>query len=138
MSGILKVSDATVLAIHAVIFIANNPEKMVTAKEIATYHNASENHLSKVLQRLSRAGYVRSIRGPGGGFELARDPENITLREIYDLFEGPLYLNNCLFLKTVCEYEVCVFGNLLSEINALVKDYLDTTSLKDVTKKISK
>jgi Rrf2 family protein len=47
-------------------------------------------YLEQIFQRLRRAGLIRSKRGPGGGYTLARAPEEISLREIIEALEGPL------------------------------------------------
>ncbi len=47
-------------------------------------------YLEQIFQRLRRGGLVRSKRGPGGGYTLAREPEAITLRQIVEAVEGPL------------------------------------------------
>jgi len=133
MSSVLKISEATVLAIHAAIFITNNPDRRVSTREIALFHNVSENHLSKVMLRLVRAGIVSSVRGPGGGFEIAKQPENVTLLDLYELMEGPLGLSDCLLDVPVCGPGQCVFGSLLSDVNSLVKNYLTNTTLGDVS-----
>lgn len=137
MSGILKISEAAVLALHAMMFIANHTDHMVSTREIASVHHASEAHLSKVMQRLVKAGYINSIRGPKGGFELRKETGSITLLELYELFEGPIELKNCLIGFPVCDGKMCIFGDLLGELNRLVINYLTNTKLSDVTRKTS-
>ena len=133
MSGILKISEAAVLALHAMIYMARYPERRVSTHEIAEAHHASENHLSKVLQRLVHAGYVDSIRGPKGGFALAKKADDVALIELYELFDGPLLMNNCLFGIPVCTNADCLFGPLLGDMNSMVRNYLANTRLRDVT-----
>jgi len=137
MSGIMKISEATVLALHALIVIAAKENGMATNFQIAEFLHASDNHLSKVLQRLTRAGLVRSIRGPHGGFVLGRDPKDIQLREVYELFEGPLHQNHCLLETPVCG-ESCVFGDLLANMNKLFIDFMTRTTLSDAVEKVGK
>jgi Rrf2 family protein len=134
MSGVLKMSEAAILAFHAMIYIAEREEGFVTNAEIASALHASEAHLSKVLQRLAKAGLVKSIRGPRGGFVLGRDSGAITLRDIYELFEGSLEHDVCLLEKPVCGNN-CVFGDLLTKVNDMVCKYLTDTRLKDVVNK---
>lgn len=130
MSGLLKISDASVLALHAMIYIALKQDEVSTNAEIAEFLSASENHLSKVLQRLTKAGLVKSVRGPHGGFVLGREPEKVSLREIYELFEGTMDSGNCLLQTRVCGNN-CVFGDLLSRMNHMVIDYMSKTTLTD-------
>jgi len=136
MSTILKISEAAILGLHAMIMIADNIDRMVSTREIATAFNASETHLSKVMQRLVKAGYLKSVRGPGGGFVLIRKPEDINLMEIYELFEGALSVNGCMFQTPLCSSENCVFGGLLDNINNIITGYLKSTDLKQASAKI--
>src|SRR3989304_498256 len=53
-------------------------------------------YFTKVVQALVRAGYVRTLRGARGGIQLARDPDAITLRQVIEAVEGPIYLNRCI------------------------------------------
>ena len=137
MSGILKISEASVLALHAMIYIALKKDDMATNAEIATFLNASDNHLSKVLQRLTKAGLVKSIRGPKGGFILGRDSTEISIREIYELFEGSMNSNGCLMQTPVCGHN-CVFGDLLARMNHMVIDFMTGTRLSDAAEKLGK
>jgi len=132
MAGIMKISEAAVLALHAMIYMANAGGRKVSTHEIAEFHHVSENHLSKVLQRLVHAGYVDSIRGPKGGFEIAKKTADISLLELYELFDGPMQLNGCLFDAPVCGMGNCIFGTLLVQINTLAGIFLTNTRLSDV------
>lgn len=134
MSGFFKISEATVLALHAMIYISNHPDRMVSTKEIAEFHHASEAHLSKVMQRLVKAGFINSIRGPKGGFEVKKEPCKISFLELYELFEGPPDLKKCLLGTKVCAENECIFGNLLNDLNSIVMNYMENTTLNDVTR----
>jgi Rrf2 family protein len=134
MSGVLKISEAAVLAFHALIYMAVHENRFVTNAEIASVLHASEAHLSKVLQRLVKAGFVKSVRGPMGGFALRKDSDAITLLDIYELFEGSLRHDVCLMEEPVCGNN-CVFGDLLTKVNDLVREYMTNTRLKDVVEK---
>ena len=64
---------------------AQDEEKKFSTKEIAATLQRSENHLSKVLQRLTRAGFILSIRGPQGGFRLRDGWAETAFLDIYEL-----------------------------------------------------
>jgi Rrf2 family protein len=130
---ILNISEAANLGIHALAYLArHSSEAPVTTASIAASYGVSEAHLSKVFQRLSKAGLVKSVRGPHGGFKLSRVPGKITLREIYEALDGPLGKNHCLLNKQKCGLDHCVLGNLLSEVQRRVSDHLSGTTLADV------
>lgn len=129
MSGWLKISEATSLALHTMALLAGRGGRRFSNREVAEIIGSSPAHLSKVMQRLVKAGLLNSMRGPAGGFSLAREPEAITLREIYEAIEGPLVPQGCLLHTPICGGENCVLGGLVEKIDSQVRDYLTNTRL---------
>lgn len=129
MASVLKISDATALAMHSLVHLALAPETQSTASEIAALFDASKHHVAKVHQRLVRAGLIRSARGPAGGIGLARDPAQITLLEVYEAMEGPMQMHPCLFGKQTCPRAHCALSNLLPRLAAQAHDYFKNTTL---------
>jgi len=77
------VSRKSILAIAAVIDVAINARgRPVSAKALAARHKLPPRHLEPVLQALVRDGILKGIRGPHGGYELAREQRKITAEEI--------------------------------------------------------
>jgi Rrf2 family protein len=77
------VSRKDVLAIAAVVDIAvNSHSRPVSAKALAARHKLPPRHLEPVLQALVREGILRGVRGPHGGYSLARDHKRITAEDI--------------------------------------------------------
>ena len=134
MADILKISDATALALHSMVHLALEPEKQSTTAEIAAFFDASKHHLAKVHQRLTKAGLINSNRGPSGGVGLAKDPKEITLLEIYEVMEGPMMCHACLFGKDKCPRVDCVLGDLLPGLAQQVQDYFKQTTLAQLAK----
>lgn len=132
MSRLLKISEATSMAMHALALLADDDGRRLTGREMAEKLKASEHHLSKVMQRLVKAGLVKSVRGPGGGFSLNRDPVEIALIEIYQEFEGALDERPCLFDHRVCDNASCILGSMLHRVSEEVKSYLTGTRLSDL------
>lgn len=129
----LKISDAVNLAFHAMLLLSTKPKaEQVSVQELAATLRVSDNHLSKVMQRLSKAGLVGSRRGPRGGFYLVKDPASVRLSEIYVIIEGPIPAAACLLEKPLCEGQCCLLGNLLSSVHNQIRDHLDGTTLQDV------
>jgi Rrf2 family transcriptional regulator, cysteine metabolism repressor len=76
---------------HAVIELARRVgQGPVQCAEIAACQKIPEAYLDQLLSSLRRAGIVRSIRGPHGGHELARDPRELTLGDVVTALEGPV------------------------------------------------
>lgn len=129
---IIKISEASSLALHTMVVLAKNADKIYTTKEISTLLSGSKDHLSKVLQRLEKAGFIISTRGPKGGFNIGKNKENVTLLEIYEAIEGPLLPAECLLGNPICNGKGCIMGGL-NKINIQVRDYLSGTKLSDLT-----
>ena len=132
-STILKISDAASIALHAMIVLAKNQDKLVSVKDISNQLDVSANHLSKVMQRLTKAGFIESIKGFNGGFRLSVAPEKITFLEIYEAFDGKLKDSTCLLGKNECEH-ACLFGDLVSSVHKQVKEKFENTKLSDFVK----
>ncbi len=128
----LRITDAASLGLHTMVFLASKPGEMYSTKEIASKLKASPAHLSKVLQRLAKSGYVKAVRGPKGGFMIAKSPEEITLGEIYECIEGKLERRCCLFPAPVCRGEKCIFGDMFSVIGERVMNYFTHTRISDL------
>jgi Rrf2 family protein len=133
MATVLKISDAASLAMHTMVLLAAEPEQIRSTREIADELKVSEAHLSKVLQRLARAGLVRSVRGPRGGFKLERAQEEAALLGVYEAIEGRLESSSCLLEVQSCQGELCILGALLDNVNREVRDYLAGTKLSQLT-----
>lgn len=132
MASLLKISDATVLGLHAMVYLAEQMEETVTTCEIAAFLCASEAHLAKVLQRLVRAGLIKSVRGPKGGFSLVKGGEATTLLAIYEVLEGTFPKCYCLFESPICDRTGCILGGLLAKLGKEVKDYLTATTVAEL------
>lgn len=131
MPGVIKISEAANLGMHAMILMAHQPQRPLAVRQAVEVLKVSENHLAKVLQRLARAKLVTSTRGPKGGFRLARAPDAVTLFEIYVAMEGPLPTHHCLLGAQRCRGD-CVLGKFVEKSNRKFKKQLERTRLSDV------
>jgi len=129
MQSIIKISEAASIGLHAMTYIALHSDEPVSTKEIANSFEISVNHLSKVLQRLVKAGLLESLKGPLGGFVLTKECDNITFLEIYEAIDGPIKTGCCLFGKTVCNSSECIMGNFLNQTNKNVKEFFGNKKL---------
>jgi Rrf2 family nitric oxide-sensitive transcriptional repressor len=134
VSSFIKISEAASLAFHTAAFLAQNPERLVSTREVAKALGASENHLSKVLQRLAHSGIVQSTRGPNGGFKLRSHWEKMKLAEIYEAVEGPITPGRCLLGLPVCTGGRCALGVVIHKSNEAVKRCLTGTTVADLAK----
>lgn len=75
------------IALCSMSIIAAAKGRPISAREIAKMISCSEYHLIKVLQKLSRGGFIASTRGPNGGFALMQEVESVSLLDIYSWME---------------------------------------------------
>lgn len=131
----LRISEAVSLAIHSLVLLAQGDGEYRKVRELAQEIGVSEAHLAKVFQRLARVGLVESIRGPQGGFQLARPKESISLLEIYEAIEGPVSEGReCLLHRKRCPFGECVFGGVVEKVNREFRAYLASKTLGDIAK----
>ena len=128
----IPISDAASLAMHSIAYIASRQEPS-NVHDIALRLDVSEFHLSKVLQRLSKQGLVRSNRGPGGGFVLSANPDQVTLMDVYEAIEGPLDNHPCLMRTKTCDSRDCILGDTIHAMQSLFRKRLAGTSISDIT-----
>lgn len=134
MSILIRVSNAASIALHTMVYLADLGERTpVSTREISETLFISEAHLSKVVQRLSRAGLVRTLRGPYGGVRLAKPTDEINLLQIFEAIEGPVETQCCLNSQGGCHYGMCVFGEMFQKANFFLKDSLERTVLSTMT-----
>jgi Rrf2 family protein len=116
------------------IYLAKQPRgKPCLVGRVAETQSLPESYLAKLFQDLSRSGLVVSHRGAKGGFVLARDPDNITLRQVIEAVEGPIALSLCLDERVGCELsEGCEVHFVLAEAQSRLLKVLDGATLSSV------
>ncbi|MGB9839194.1 RrF2 family transcriptional regulator [Thermovenabulum sp.] len=121
------------LAFHSMALIASTKDgEFLNVKSMSKKLNASEAHLAKVMQRLSKSGLLRSVRGPKGGFILAKKPEEISLYEIYEAVEGPIKESDCpLGYDKKCFFNDCIFEDILGKLNNDFLAFIKNKKLSD-------
>ena len=83
----MRLQKATRYGLYAVLELAREPERQLSATDIAERYGISANHLAKVLRELGRAGLVEAARGAGGGYRFAGNARRTTLLDVIKLFE---------------------------------------------------
>jgi Rrf2 family protein len=100
------ISQTAEYAIRALAYIAaNGSGRRVLAREISKELAVPANYLSKILHHLARSRVLASARGASGGFELAVDPETVTLLDVVKLFDGTATRRECFLGQAVCSDE---------------------------------
>ncbi len=113
--------------------IAKAYPEPVTIKEISKRQDVSISYLEQILNRLRHAGFIISMKGPGGGYILSRSPEEISISEILKELEGPFALTSCLNPEEGCiRVDTCVTHLLWKRLGEEVDEFLNTITLKDL------
>lgn len=124
MSKVFSLSEAASIALHGIILIAQENDGLNVIK-IAERTDTSKHHVAKVMQRLVKAGYLTSQRGPSGGFIMRKNPEDINFLEIYETIEGPIEVSECPMDKQICPFNKCIMNNVTSKMTLEFKDFLE-------------
>lgn len=128
----MRLSLQTDYSLRTLMYLAARPDRQTVAA-VAGFFQISQAHIGKVVHHLARLGYIRSIRGIGGGLELARSPDEITVGEIVRAVEGNVHLLECIGMEDVCVIQKhCKLRTVLDRAERIQVDYLDTVRLSDV------
>ncbi len=99
----MKLSTRTRYGVRLMVELGlNYGKKPIFLKDIARRENISEKYLSIIVIRLRGAGLVSSVRGVNGGYNLAKDPVEITLIEVVTVLEGNCHLVHCVKSPSSC------------------------------------
>ncbi len=112
----------------------NNTGDPVRIRDIAARQDISDKYLEQIVSILNKAGLVRSIRGPQGGYKLVKSPEHYTVGEILRLTEGSLAPVSCLEdgVNQCGRQEDCVTVILWKKLNDAINEVVDHTTLADL------
>jgi Rrf2 family protein len=129
MLSYLRISEAAALALHTLGQLAKSDGRSITNIEIAEKLDVSEHHLAKVHQKLVRAGILKAVRGPSGGFRLASPASEIRLIDAVEAVEGSFAPHECLLGRPKCVAPDCVMGKLSRTVNEEVRNFLTSTTV---------
>lgn len=129
--SLVNISEGASLALHSMVIVAKSSPLRKNVKQLAEELNASQNHLAKVYQKLSKSGLVKSVRGPAGGFELNKRAEEISFLEIYEVIEGKVKLGGCPLNKEKCPFSKCIFTKEVNKVSAQLYETMQNIKLSD-------
>jgi Rrf2 family nitric oxide-sensitive transcriptional repressor len=133
----MRLSLQTDYALRTLMYLASRLER-ATVKQVADFYKISLDHVAKVAGQLGRLGYIRSVRGVGGGIELGRPAESIRLGDVIVAFEGNMHLLECVGRDGVCVIEsFCKLKRVLAEAEKLQLNYLNSLTLRDVVPELN-
>ncbi len=107
----------------------------VSLGDVAKRQNISRKYLEQVISLMSKAGYVKSLRGKGGGYQLTRKPEEYTLGQILRAAEGSLAPVGCLDCTSgrICPVvDTCSTISVWRDLGRVTSEYLNGKTLADI------
>jgi len=130
MASAIHIPESVFLGIHALARLASERNSEKLADLLIT--PGSVDHLSKVMQKLSKAGMVNSRRGRNGGFTLAVAPSDIRLMDIWIAIEGTFESSICPYAGNGCSLVSCLLGSAVTNASEVIRDYLSSTTVEDL------
>jgi len=130
----VRLTSFTDYGLRMLMRMASSPDRAFSTAELAEEFKLSRNHLSKIMQRLSRGGIVETRRGGGGGAVLARTPHDIRLGDVVRLLEEDQPLVECFQTQTnMCSLDGrCRLKTLLRAAETAFLADLDRSTLADI------
>lgn len=127
-------------AIRAFVYLAEVPEDdYAMAKVIAEKTDIPSHFLAKILQQLARKGFLRSNKGPRGGFILRRPAADITLLQLVDAIDGLSEYEHCPGGMSECnDKNPCGMHETWSVLRSRIIQYLEETTIADVVMALQK
>jgi Rrf2 family nitric oxide-sensitive transcriptional repressor len=120
-------------ALRVLMYARTNGDRLVTIEETAKSYAISRAHLMKVVNILTRAGYVKAVRGRSGGFTLGMAPEDINLGAVVRATEPDFALVECFAAGNQCVItKHCGLPNVLNEALRAFVSVLDNYTLADL------
>ena len=128
----MKLTLFTYYSIRVLLFVSARPDRLCSIAEIARAYSISQNHLMKVVNDLSRAGYLESVRGRGGGIRLGKPPGEINMGALVRHTEEGFDLVDCASCAIA---PLCGMTAVLKEAVSAFLLVLDSYSLADLMTK---
>ncbi len=115
----------------------NGSQKATILRNVSTEEEISIRYLEQIIIPLKINKLVKSIRGAGGGYILARQPSEIKLSEILHALEGTCCLVECVEDDEYCERtSECTTHEIWKEASNMLKNYFENISLQDLVEKV--
>lgn len=128
----MKITRASDYAIRLLAHLAAG-EVETTSGELSSELGIPFNHLAKLVQTLSRRGFLFTRKGRGGGLSLALDPKKINLADVIEAIEGPLVVSDCVGNKKSCRFSgKCKARQCFSKVRIKMRQVLAETYISDL------
>jgi len=116
-------------------------KRLLHIREISAAQDIPQRFLEQILLALKRSGYLRSKKGPNGGYYLARPPSDINVAQVIRVMDGPLAPIECVSVMSheVCEREnFCGLRGLWKEVRDSIANILENSTFEDLAERTRK
>lgn len=132
----MKLTTRGRYAVTAMLDLAiHGSEKPISLADISGRQEISLSYLEQLFAKLRRGDLVSSVRGPGGGYRLAREGRSIFVAEIIDAVDESVDVTNCGGKGNCHHGEVCLTHHLWQDLSLQIHDFLSQISLADLVDK---
>ena len=128
----MRLTLFTDYSIRVLLYLGARPDQLCSIAEVARGYGVSQNHLMKVVNELSRAGYIESVRGRFGGIRLGRLPEEIRIGDVVRRTEEGFDLIDC---ESCIIAPACGLTGILREAVGAFLTVMDAYTLADLLEK---
>jgi Rrf2 family cysteine metabolism transcriptional repressor len=132
----MRISTRGRYALRAMVDLAlHADEEPVLRHDIGKRQDISADYVAQLFRQLGAAGLVEGVKGPGGGYWLARDAATISARDVVQVVEGPVAMVHCVapMGESSCErVDRCATHLLWKRLSTAMADFLDSVTLKDL------
>lgn len=131
----MQLTQFTDYGLRSLMYLAAQPDRLCSVREIAEHYGISRNHLVKIVHRLAQLGYVSSSKGKGGGIRLAHDPATLRLGDLVLALEPNMHLVECFdrATNTCTVVSGCRLKHFLADANKAFLQALNQHTLADAT-----
>ena len=108
-------------------------EELTSTKEIATRYGVPQQLLAKTLQHMARDGIIQAVQGSAGGYRIAINLDQISMKDFFERLEGPLGMMDCYFDSDCIQMGACNIRVPIQRINDNMRNLFSQMSVQEVT-----
>ncbi|PLX67513.1 MAG: Rrf2 family transcriptional regulator [Denitrovibrio sp.] len=130
----MKITTKSRYAIRSIfaLVLLGGDQRPIALNQIAEHEDISRKYLEQIFIKLKKSDIVLGSRGAQGGYMLARDPQNIKLKEVIYAMDGPVNISDCTQEESCDNFASCGINWLWAGLKETVDNYLDNISIYDL------
>lgn len=131
----MRVTTKGRYALRAITNLAMaDTDKPVPIKQIAGDEEISPEFLEQIFFKLKKSGIISSVRGPGGGFVLEKDPSDVTVKDIFDAVGEGLEITPCTGEDGCAREDICLVHDVWKEASVHIVSFFENLTLRKIMK----